>query len=340
MKRLILYAPGVHAGGGAVLLKALLSASELPMLELILDTRSLSQIQVPVGVKTNWCSPSFISRLVAEFQLRRRVSADDIVLCFHGIPPLLPSQGCSVVFVQNRLNLEASFSLFHTGTWRAALKRLLFRISSKNADKFIVQTPTMGLAVQRCLGSAVPVKVLPFLDVTDIALKEEGATLNKCYDFIYVADGAAHKNHKALLSAWILLAQEGLRPSLVLTLGLRDQGLVNKIENVAKTNCLQIENVGTVSRERVYNLYRSTRALIFPSKVESFGIPLIEAAQFKLPIIASELDYVRDVCTPVETFNPDSPTSIARAIKRFFRVSSPLPPPRNANEFFKGLLDI
>ncbi len=57
-------------------------------------------------------------------------------------------------------------------------------------------------------------------------------------------------------------------------------------------------------------------ALIFPSKTESLGLPLIEAASAGLPIIASELDFVRDVCVPNETFDPYSSTSISRAVKR------------------------
>jgi hypothetical protein len=42
----------------------------------------------------------------------------------------------------------------------------------------------------------------------------------------------------------------------------------------------------------------------------------LEAKQIQLPIIASELDYVRDFVIPMETFDPNSSLSIARAIKR------------------------
>ena len=58
-------------------------------------------------------------------------------------------------------------------------------------------------------------------------------------------------------------------------------------------------------------------AVIYPSYCESFGIPLIEAQKSKTPIISSELDYVRDVCVPVETFDPNSPKSISNAVLRY-----------------------
>jgi hypothetical protein len=42
--------------------------------------------------------------------------------------------------------------------------------------------------------------------------------------------------------------------------------------------------------------------------------------------MAPELDYVREVLDPKQTFDPESPVSIARAVKRFLGVDeNPLP---------------
>jgi hypothetical protein len=40
-----------------------------------------------------------------------------------------------------------------------------------------------------------------------------------------------------------------------------------------------------------------------------------------LPVLASELDYVRDLIEPAETFDPSSPVSIARAVRRFLGIA-------------------
>ncbi|MGH8848481.1 MAG: glycosyltransferase, partial [Polaromonas sp.] len=56
------------------------------------------------------------------------------------------------------------------------------------------------------------------------------------------------------------------------------------------------------------------------------------------PILASELDYVRDVCSPVQTFDPASPVSIARAVKRFLAVPEPVMQLRTPHEFWQELL--
>jgi hypothetical protein len=44
---------------------------------------------------------------------------------------------------------------------------------------------------------------------------------------------------------------------------------------------------------------------------------LIEAQRRGIPIHSAELDYVRDLMDPVQSFDPESPVSIARAVKRF-----------------------
>ena len=71
---------------------------------------------------------------------------------------------------------------------------------------------------------------------------------------------------------------------------------------------------------KISDLYLSSRALIYPSLSESFGLPLIEAKIFNLPILASELDFVRDVCSPVFSFDPNSPLSISNAVKRYLKI--------------------
>ena len=54
--------------------------------------------------------------------------------------------------------------------------------------------------------------------------------------------------------------------------------------------------------------------MIYPSINESLGLPLLEAKLKKLPIIASDMDFVYDVCSPISTFNPYSAKDIYEKI--------------------------
>lgn len=338
----VLYAPNVHTGGGWVLLRALLAAKPPRLrLDTILDAR----VQYRFGADARapvrkWVAPKLWSRLAAEFALHKSARSARVVLCFHGLPPMLPTTAQVVVFLQNRLHLDgAPLSGY---PWKTRLRvtgeRLVARIFRHRVREYVVQTRGMARLVREWLGSgSLPgVKVLPFLEKVP-EWSAQGANETR-WDFVYVADGEAHKNHRTLLAAWRLLAEEGLRPSLALTLGPRHGVLLNEIVEAARQSDLPIVNLGEVKREEIAGLYAGARALIFPSTKESFGLPLIEATQAGLPIVASELDYVRDVCEPVQTFDPASATSIARAVKRVLGMPEARVPLRSPGDFWTELL--
>jgi hypothetical protein len=68
-------------------------------------------------------------------------------------------------------------------------------------------------------------------------------------------------------------------------------------------------------------------------------MPLIEASQAGLPVLASELDYVRDVIDPEQSFDPESAISIARAVKRFIGEDEAPLPLKNVAGLMQHLLD-
>ena len=59
----------------------------------------------------------------------------------------------------------------------------------------------------------------------------------------------------------------------------------------------------------------------------------MEAAALGVPILASERDFVRDVCVPVERFDPESAVSICRAVRRFLEQPEPVLQACDAAEF-------
>ncbi len=178
-----------------------------------------------------------------------------------------------------------------------------------------VQTPSMAHELQRETG--IKARAFPFAPTET---HHPASLVEPQFDFIYVASGEPHKNHRQLIEAWKLLGQQGLFPSLCLTLDPKTSApLVQHLQRAAQDHGLRITNLGTVAATEMVQRYRQARALIYPSTLESFGLPLIEASGLGLSILASELDYVRDVVTPDASFDPHSPLSIARAVRRFLQ---------------------
>ena len=331
--KLIIHAVNIHSGGGKTLLLALLAA--LPNnvdVVATLDTRLEFSSDLIANLILIRVEPTLGARFFTEKTLAHLTQPDDLVLCFGNLPPLLKLAGHVVVFVQNRYLIDdVSLNRF---SWKSRLRihfeRLWLKCMAHNADEFVVQTPSMYRIFSmsgRARGRQI--HILPFTNLSQGYRRSYKMPTPKSSVpiFIYVASGEPHKNHRNLITAWCLLAQEGVFPSLKLTLSLdANQELCSWLKRQIYSFQLNIDNLGVLSHAEVQSLYATAQALIFPSTFESFGLPLIEARQAGLAVLASELDYVRDVIDPEEAFDPVSPISIAQAVKRFMGVgNSPLP---------------
>lgn len=73
----------------------------------------------------------------------------------------------------------------------------------------------------------------------------------------------------------------------------KSRNLVRQINKYGLSNNIIFE--GVLAYQALLSLYKSMRALLFPSFIESFGLPLIEAASAGIPIVVSDLPYSRDV---------------------------------------------
>ena len=317
---LILFAPNVHTGGGRSVLEALDKACSARVTQAVLDQRLTGVSRAFDSVVTLRVRPRLFSRLHSEFHLWRSAQKGDTVLCLHSLPPLFPLKARVVVLMQNRLLLDrgrlGAFPL--TTRLRILMERLWGTCLQRRCNKYVVQTPSMASALRPWLRHPIPIAVVTFAPSGINPGNQPCRSGPKRFDFVYVASGEVHKNHLNLLHAWRLLADAGLTPSLAVTIDTQVYPeLAREIERHARELELNIVNLGALPFIEVSPLYQAAKALVFPSMTESLGLPLIEAAQHGLPIVASELDFVRDVATPVETFDAASPISIARAIRRF-----------------------
>lgn len=344
--RLFIHASTIHQGGGWTLLYALLEV--LPRnLELValLDTRMKAPEDMPERMQIRRIQPSIIQRLKVEWWLARNVKKEDVVLCFGNLPPWFRLKGHTLVFLQNKYLIDrlglAGFSV--KTRLRISAERLWFFLKSKHANEFFVQTPSMKAILVSRLKTSVPVHILPFVSnaegYTRTTTKKE-SDKNKRYDFLYVASGDPHKNHRRLVESWCLLASEGLFPSLCLTISEKDSAdLCFWISEKKKQYGLRLENLGLLPHDKIKQLYCQVRALIYPSTFEAFGLPLIEARQAGLAILAAEMDYVRDLLDPEQSFDPKSSISIARAVKRYMGINEQSLQLMDAAGFMKRIID-
>lgn len=344
--KLFIHATNVHQGGGRSLLWSVIrTLAGSTSTVYLLDSRMTMPEGTPESSKMHTVPPSIWQRLKAERWLARNATAEDTVLCFGNLPPLFKLRAHTLVFMQNRYLIDAiglgGFPL--RVRLRLSIERLWLLTRMVHADGFIVQTPTMKRLLEARTAGSIPVRVLPFIAEPGSYVRSAArppSDAGREHDFVYIASGEPHKNHGRLLEAWCLLAGEGLFPSLCVTLDpQRFPVLCDEIETMKQQYGIKIGNLGELSHREVQALYRKAGAAVYPSTFESFGLPLLEARQAGLPVLAPELDYVRDVIDPEQSFDPDSPLSIARAVKRFMGKDEPPLPLLDAGGFLKRLSD-
>ena len=321
-RRLIVSAFGIHSGGGAVLLKSLLGAGLDSTAYLLLDSR-FEFVAQSARCAVSFVSNNIFSRFVAFVKLLLSAEKNDVVFCFNSLPPIFKVKGYVVVYVQARY-LVASTELL-SYDWRIRLRikfeRLWFSWGIRFCNEIWVQTGDMASDVER-LNCRAKIQVVTLIDNILLESEKSHRDVDSFFDFcdvifFYPANGVGHKNHKRLFLAWMQLDKIGIKCKLIVTLSTVEFNRALLSAGLSEVDCPSIINVGTISRERVFEIYGSCGAVIFPSFLETLGLPLLEAEHFGVPILAPELDYVREVCEPAETFDASSVQSISDAVRRF-----------------------
>ena len=323
-KKIIISAYNIHQGGGKVLLNSLLHSIDDSVEVILLHDSRFTPPRTVYSknfVKLIHVNPNPFARFKAEFLLWRTQEEFNTLICFGNLPPLFKSKRQTVVYVQNRYLISKQFICWTNlkTTLRTLVEKVWFELRKARRYTYVVQTPTMRRALEKCMGTQYKCKMFGFSE-HGIIKYVDGDVQNSYSEkkFIYVASGEPHKNHKNVISAWIELAGLGVKPQLTLVLDTKRYSKlfrwINEKTSKKNINLVQIDHIRT---DDLAKLYKDHDALVFPSLFESFGLPLLEASEAKIDIIASELDYVRDLVNPAESFDPLSSVSISRSILRY-----------------------
>lgn len=319
-RRIILSAFALHAGGGAVLVREVVSSIGHRVAFATLDWRIRDELAPRLAAEVVAVPSRLLPRLRALIRVARVGREGDRLFCLNSLPPLVRSPAYTIVYVHSAqfAGMMSDIAYPPAVRLRLWLDRLLFAIGRRNIDEIWVQTRTIAAAMAK-VAPGVVIRVAPFVDAQTFGggPRQPRPLPDGDGSFFYPADELDHKNHLALFKAWQILVDGGGRHRLQVTL---DDAAFQRLVASAGVGALvggSIVNVGRLTRADVLSRLELADALIFPSRVETFGLPLVEARARGVPIIAGELDFVRDVCEPVVTFDPRSPVSIARAVLRF-----------------------
>lgn len=230
-----------------------------------------------------------------------------------------------------------NYSKYFWFEWKAYIYRYIFLIwiklsLSRYDTDFIVQTNWMRDKVVEKLNSKERQVFIrrPFMIVEKFSTSSD-ITNTLFYPAIA---GASYKNHQLIVFTLKLLMQDNIevfnKIKIIFTGNEDDNRLTKYIYRLSKR--LKVDDKiiwsGILNKYEMKKYYSRTDAVLFPSLLESFGLPLLEASSNGIKIFSIDLDYAHDVLGDYTgvTFIPNDPQMWSKHISEFYGIIGPHKP--------------
>ena len=132
----------------------------------------------------------------------------------------------------------------------------------------------------------------------------------------YPANNWPHKNHATLFTARRLAQAELGRPLPLILVGAEVDGRDPWARVISPADRADgVRHLGYVPESDLPALFELSRALVFPSLFEGFGMPVLEAMRTGCPVLCSALPSLREIAADAAWyFDPTSPKALAAGI--------------------------
>lgn len=303
--------------GASILATSLVTAFEAS------QTLQISKYYVPAAGEFAKCSanvtdkfeiyrrklPNSISRVLECTLLARYFDGPVPLLVLGDLP--LATKAQQIVFVQSAHLISDVTTNGLLDRLRYKIARLIFRHNQRHVAAFVVQSEIMrnGLAETYQVDSkrihVVPQPPPAWLLESELVRRSMVRKRGERLRLFYPAAAYPHKNHDLLAGA----QGDPSWPELIETLTLTIEPDLYPLTDS------WIDCAGQLDTEAVIDAYLQFDALMFLSKTESFGFPLVEAMWVGLPIVCPDLPYARTLCGDQAIyFDPDSVESLKTAL--------------------------
>ena len=130
-----------------------------------------------------------------------------------------------------------------------------------------------------------------------------------------------YKNYVRLIEAWAALAKRRPElPDLVIIGDVQDPAYAARMEAARlATGALadRIRILGEVPYHEIREHYRGAELFVFPSYLETFGHPLLEAMASEVPLVAADIPVFREIAGDAAFYaDPHSGDGLARAMEQ------------------------
>ncbi len=218
------------------------------------------------------------------------------------------------LIIDHFLTGEASTLFFPYYLGKRAAYKLVIKRAVKYAKKIIV--PSNSTKEEAIDHLKIPEKKINVIyeasELKPANIKSK--TLNKKY-FLYVGNAYPHKNLSSLIYAFNKISKS--YPDLTLVLVGQKDYFYQRLEKENKSD--KIIFYGKASDRQLANFYSNAIALVMPSLMEGFGLPVLEAMSLKCLVVASNIPSIREIASDSAIyFKPEDPNDIKETMKSVY----------------------
>lgn len=159
----------------------------------------------------------------------------------------------------------------------------------RNADKIIVQGFFVKELLKRYYEESNIIVVKP--EVT--CPKECIGAGTKIKGYIYPTSGYEYKNIEEIIYAEKILNMQGKKIEILITIDGTENEYTKRMVTLAKETS-GIRFIGFQDRKNIFDFYRNY-GLIMTSKIESFGVPIVEAMMVGTVVVGESRPYIKEL---------------------------------------------
>lgn len=242
-----------------------------------------------------------VSIWISLHDMTPRVRAEKLFTYCHNVSPFIKKDLKNIRYsITNVL-----FSYFY---------KYIYRLNIKKATGIIVQTQWMRDAFFRMYPVNNVIVARPSIEI-DYPPGEKESNNSQVTSFIYPAFPRYFKNFEIICEAAKELNAEECK--IFLTLDGSENAYANEIYNKYK-DVKSIVWLGLRPREEIFKLYNSVDCLIFPSTMETWGLPISEFKLTGKDMIIIDLPYARETLGSYNKamfFQNDNPHSLLKCMR-------------------------
>lgn len=330
-RTIVVSAVNIRKGGTLTILRGCLEyLSSLPSDEYrivaLVHKKSLSEYPNIEYIELPWSIKSWFRRLWCEYitmyNISKKLQPVDLWLSLHDTTPRVIANK-QVVYCQTsfpflkrkmqdaRFNVKiVLFSMF---------TRFAYRINIHRNKYLIVQAQWLRDSFSKMFG-------IPKERFIVCPPEQKKVVYNKIeiehnvFTFIFVSTPDCHKNFETLCEAAKELERKiGIgKFNVVLTIkgdeNRYSKYLFSKFGGVAS-----IKFEGLMPKDKLYSYYDCADCLVFPSRIETWGLPITEFAATGKPMLLSDLPFAHETssgCQRVAFLNPEDPADLMVKMER------------------------